>query len=149
MDDKSLIDWHDWNINYGDLTAGGIILILFFFAMCVGCTIVRLYSDERVNPDRIDDQDSPKDVSANITKEKAKLPSLCNQHQAIYENALYIFLFSMFDLLFNDPLNILFLYDVLISMIGISIILFQTHPKLMIKCSNHKCVFGINAQKNK
>ena len=78
MDEKSLIHWHDWNINYGDLTAGGIILILFFFAMCVGCTIVRLYSDERVNPDRIDDQDSPKDVSANITKEKAKLPSLCN-----------------------------------------------------------------------
>ena len=78
MDEKSLIDWHDWNINYGDLTAGGIILILFFFAMCVGCIIVRLYSDERVSPVRSDDQDSPKDVSANVTKEKAKLPSLCN-----------------------------------------------------------------------
>ena len=77
MDEKSLIDWHDWNINYGDLTAGGIILILFFFAMCVGCIIVRLYSDERVSPDRIDDQDSPKDITANVTKEKAKLPSLC------------------------------------------------------------------------
>ena len=149
MDEKSLIDRHDWNIKYGDLTAGGIILILFFFAMCVGCSIVRLYSDERVSPDRIDDQDSPKDVSANVTKEKAKSTFSCNQHQAIQEKALYIFLFSMFDLLFNDPLNTLFLYDVLISMIGISIIVFETHPKLMIKCRNHKCVFGINAQKNK
>ena len=78
MDEKSLIDWHNWNINYGDLTAGGIILILFFFAMCVGCIIVRVYSDERVSPDLIDDHDSPKDVSENVTKERAKLTFSCN-----------------------------------------------------------------------
>ena len=79
MDKKPLIDWHDWNIKYGDLTAGGIILILFFFAMCVGCIIVRLYSDEKVSPDRIDDQDLPKDDSPNdVTKEKAKLTFSCN-----------------------------------------------------------------------
>ena len=68
MDEKSLIEWHDWNINYGNLTAGGIILILFFFAMCVGCIIVRLYSDENVSSYRIGEQDLPKDVSANVTK---------------------------------------------------------------------------------
>ena len=70
-------------------------------------------------------------IQRTLPKKKPNWPFCAISIKQYTEKAFYKFLPSVFKKLFGDPLNI-FLYDVLVSMIGISIILFQTHPKLMI-----------------
>ena len=58
MDEETLPDFTTWNIKYGDMAAGTIMLILLLFWICVGCIVVRVYSGEEVRriypPEKVD-----------------------------------------------------------------------------------------------
>ena len=58
MGEETLPDFTTWNIKYGDMAAGTIMLILLLFWICVGCIVVRVYSGEEVRriypPEKVD-----------------------------------------------------------------------------------------------
>ena len=71
MDEETLPDFTSWNIKYGDMAAGTIMLILLLFWICVGCIVVRVYSLEEVRriypPEKVDSKGI-----ANYIKKKKK-----------------------------------------------------------------------------
>ena len=70
MDEETLPDFTAWNIKYGDMAAGTIMLILLLFWICVGCIVVRVYSGEEVRliytPEKVDS----KNIANYIEKNK-------------------------------------------------------------------------------